>query len=232
MTLPDFRTWATATGLDLLKVDRVAYRKVKEGVQHEFLEVVLVPDSSFTIASDFSPLTGESFSYDFLKNLQHGLRFRIDRGQRKATPLDPPITRTFGHRFAVDMVELMDHDEKLDSEILFVLQHTDLGSTITRDFLDPRVCDIIFALERAQEALGPSYTLNERNCWTFASFVFQVIVLLFDFSGECDYVGAKGPIRSRFFGSKISRQFLGRNQQPDLYKLKSLLGVKKDMGVP
>jgi hypothetical protein len=240
LTIPEFKAWATRTGVEMLKVRNISYRKSRKGWQHEWLEVSLVPDSMFALRAPASadvvelPRRKEHLSYyDVAKNVQSGLQFRIDRGQRKATPSDPPSTRSVGHRFAMDMVELIDNTEELESDVLFTLGCPEMDGAPEYKFIQTRVFDIFFVLDRALETFRSDYALHSRNCWTFASFIVQSIMLLFHgYVGGPDLVVEGGLVRRLFPGSRLARDILDLKSQSNLFSTNALLGFRKDKDLP
>ncbi|KAF8218955.1 hypothetical protein L208DRAFT_1463013, partial [Tricholoma matsutake] len=232
LTIPEFATWATRAGIDSLKVCSISYWKFQTGWQHEFLEVSLAPDPTFGLDVVEIPGMRDRFVYyDVAKNVRGGLRFRIDRGQRPATRSDPSSTRSLGHRFALDVVELIDNTVAKDSKLscdVFTLGRP-VPDTPQYEHFQIRVYDIIFVLNRALEAFGPDYALLSRNCWAFASFIIQSITLLFHGDLGGPDLGVEGSlVRGLFPGSQLARDVFDLGNQPNLFSTGALLGIRKD----
>jgi hypothetical protein len=230
MTIAQFKEWAVQTGVEMLLIADLTLWKSRKTWRHEFIVVTLEPCPTFEPRGLDRRL--DSFPLD--ENIKGGLRFRIDRGQRKVA---------YGsHRSAVDTVELMNPSAELEEcDLCFSLRPRtglyghgkDDFAEIVRVFTHPRVFDILFCLDRALAAFGAEYNLISRNCWHFASFVFHTMVLLFgdffDYNEVCTK-GHKNAIRKQFYGAKFHKSVV--DFQSSSFGLDIMYGTQMDRDLP
>ena len=207
MTIPQFNEWVVQTGVETLEVHDLTLWKAQCLPQHEFIVATLEPCSTFkakALPAPDSPL----HSFNLEEHVKHGLRFRIDRGgQGKRFRIASGSRAT-----AVDVVELMDLNTKLEGcDACFSLRPKAVIDSLKNKFLSPRVFDISFCLNRASKTFGSRYTVHRLNCWSFATFLFQLMRFLFD--GDLQQLNTCPStfdvfIRSRFIGISVDQPFL------------------------
>ncbi|EGN96850.1 hypothetical protein SERLA73DRAFT_75700 [Serpula lacrymans var. lacrymans S7.3] len=240
MTIPQFKEWAFQTGADVLRVADLSLWKSPDIWRHEFIVVTLEPDASFTpkaLPTPSSPL----HSFRLEENVKKGLKFRIDRGIRARATLSRK--GSWSLKAGVDSVELMNYETKFDGCVscFSLLARPNLNNThLSRgqylaELISPRVSDVLFCLDRVSETIGPEYTLYRRNCWTFSSFIFRLMHLLFDAALDMKVShrnNLKGFIRRHFVGISVGRPFLGQLLHPPFITPVALFGHQKDRGIP
>ena len=242
MTIPEFKAFVSQMGIETVRLTELVYWKSRKGPWfHEFIVVSLVPDKGFrpkvSIPAN-SPLSQFSVS----ENIAKGLNFRIDRGQR----INRRSWRSRGlpsYQAAVDMIELMRDGVQQELESTcnrsFTLRHSSEsdypGNEPELQFASPRVFDLLFCLDRAMDAFGTEYRLLSQNCWTFASFIFQLMNILFTgffqqtAGDQSDY---QHSFREYFYGTKFTDLAIQLDQKSNLFGPSAMFGHRIDANLP
>ncbi|THH19697.1 hypothetical protein EW146_g1546 [Bondarzewia mesenterica] len=241
MTIPQFKAWTTQTSTSLLRVNKVTlWKSRKEPWRHEFVVVTLTPRRNFRPRALTRPSSALA-SFNVTESVERGLTFRIDRGRRSRRGRKPGQAGSGSHQAAVDMVELMNCDATLqldrDHDACFTFRYQEKLSDggLCLPFICPRLSDVIFCLERASQALGPEYRLLSLNCWSFASYIFQLVKFLFIHicvtEGNMD-----GPrlsfFRKRFYGTQYQESPHDLDFNDPLFNPLAIFGYESDANLP
>jgi hypothetical protein len=227
MTIPQFNEWVVQTGVEALLVHDLTLWKAQCIPQHEFIVVTLEACPTFkakALPAPDSPL----HSFNLEENVKHGLRFRIDRGNQGKR-----LSIASGSRAAaVDVVELMNLTTKLKGcDACFSLRPKPNSSRLMDEFISPRVFDISFCLNRASDTFGPRYTVHRLNCWSFATFLFQLMRFLFNEHPQqlktCPST-FDSFIRSRFIGISVDQLHYTQLMHPPFITPETICGAQKE----
>ena len=235
MTIHQFKEWASQTGVEMLLVaDLTLYKSQKAPWYHEFIVVTLEPHKTFKPRA-FATRENPLHPFDLDKNIKEGLRFRIDRGRQEKRPRRPHLGSSGSHPAAADLVELINFGTPLDAFHLCFSYGSPKGLRATDtaffDFVAPRVHDVLYCVDGALNILGPQYKLHSRNCWVFASVIFQLMNSLFPGVYKENYTNShKNFIRKRFFGTSFADSWISLNSP--LFTPKSIFIIKEGSDVP
>lgn len=219
MTIPQFKEWASQTGVETLQVaDLTLWKSRKAPWHHEFIVVTLEPHQNFkpkALPTTESPL----YPFDLEKNIKRGLRFRIDRGRQEKQSRLPPLGSSGSHPDAADLVELINLEIKLDGiDPCFTYLSPEplrAAGDAFFSFFAPRVNDVMYCVDRTLDGHGAKYKLYNNNCWTFAFSIFNLMTNLFAGGKRLSISAHKNFSQTRFF-RKLSRYRTPTTRKPNL----------------